>query len=1148
MKKIIIFLFILTIILNQSIVLAQNTTPQVSLKDYVIPQCGTGNYIENKTSQPIDEEAIKECAKNFNLDFNNLRSCVGSSGINTGCISRNFPTIVNNLNQVIECLENAVPDYGYLPLPMPGVGKGNFNFNFKTFIEMVKNQLIMEGMSKIASIVGNFLGNLLGGLGGLFGGGSVPTDDKGSQGLIGKSIEETAKNFVTQLETGIKLGLSDSQDYFKFKLKSTLENLVYNKISKNFIPDIQQYRYLRMSQAYTRAVDKLLKPYTQDENIQCLPFEVKACAYNLLKELNAKASAFMDKSKDPKAAKKIFRSITKTNRFSILNKPNCDPNDPNTFHIYTALGLSPSVIVQKSSATLTAYIKPTNQILARAENNEKNLALKLGNFFANPFKIINLRNLLGQTRNNLDQNKLIDQEQIINQAIEIANCNLIFNTSTAKIFQELDEELSTFNAYSNEPGGTTFMPKTACLKTDAEAKLETLQAQLEEEQKKSNPDNNKIASLQNTINEYKKIADQQRKSGITGESSFCIKKDEIKNPIATYEDLREKISKNTFDFLNQSSSGNVIATFIRGWINSSLFNLIDKGFADFNKGENQELFIQNNLDKIYSQQQKDCDKLNNSGVTGLKEVCQNVVFDNRALGLGMNTFNVQNKLIEIKQIIELIPNLQNKNSAYYATITDAITTITTNYIAFLNNPGLFLGQLNNYSNGLENISSRLNELSSNTQQHLNLASTTLNQLITTLNNLNNSTITKEIDRLNQEINKLSSDIEQTKKQIQEKIDQILRDVNNPKISNLFLNANVNDIHPDPRYYYHEPIFNIPFSNSEYGSNIKILSLGSSIRLSFYDHFYPELVNAIAGLNNIGSFFNTNLASIIITEDVFGSKRTSINIERHPDFVIADMSAKIFAILYSIPQSAAVSENQQNLLTAVTSQLNNFLNGTATMTKPDIDRLNTFFTNLEEIASRTLKFINNTSDPKLSDLNHSFTLQGPNNYSIQLNTREVFRLLLRISSNFKDLFNFINKNNIINTQNQINQLNTQLTKLKQQHDNEMDKIFQQSGIDQNQINNVYQEIQKIIEELNNIDTELSSLCEDYNNSIIELEASINAQIRNQSSGSSGPPLEEDGGDGGSANNFGKFLALIVKNLTGNIFETINFIKPKKIEIK
>ncbi|GIW66185.1 MAG: hypothetical protein KatS3mg095_0083 [Candidatus Parcubacteria bacterium] len=1134
MRKIIIFLFISIIVLNQilpQITLAQGSTPQISLKDYIIPQCGTGVDVENQIGQPVDEEVIKECASNYVLPFENLKQCVNSSGVNMGCIA----SLTNRINELATCLEDAVPDFGYMPLPIPGVGKGGFDF--KTFIEMLRAQLIMEGINSI-------LGSVLGFISGLFG--KVSTDDKGAQNLVGKSIEETAKNVSTQLETGIKLGLQDAQEYFKFKLKSTLESLVYNKIIKNFIPDIQQYRNLRMYQAYTRAIDELLKPFTQKENITCLPFEVKACVYTLLNKASAKAQVFVDSSKNPKQAKRIFRSIARTNRFSILNKPNCDPSNPETFKIYQALGLNPSIMAQKSSANLTAYIKPTESILAKAENKQPKIIARLTNFLANPFNSINLKNLLGQiaSNNNKDDGLFFNQQQIANQAIEMANCNLIFNSSTEKIFAELEEELSTFNAYSNEPGGTTFMPKTSCLQTDAEAKSEIIEKQLKAEQEKDNPDQNKINSLQNTLDQYRKIAEQQRKAGITGESTFCIKKDEVKNPIATYEELRGQISsKNTFDFLNKISSGNVFVSFIRGWISSNLFKFIDKGFADFNKESNQEMFTQNNADKIYEQQLKDCERLRGSKVAGLDGICRNVVLDNRTMNLNMVQFNSQSKLIEIQEIIKAIPDLETKLNNYSTTITEAIATITSNYTEYLDLNTL--SSLDGYNQQLIELLNRLNNVSSTAVEKFGISKDMLNKISEALNKLKDSPLAQEINSTTEKLNTLSNKINEVKQKIQNKLNKLQSEANNPKVSSLFSIANYNpeSITPEYRgfnrgYYYDRFPFNIDGVNSRF-------VLGKSEKLSFYNYFYPKLVNELAGVN-LTNFYTTT--RIHFRFNAYGIEGESVRDD--PKFIIADIASKIFAILYNVPQSAASEQHQKNLMSAVIGQLNNFFSNqeNATFTPDDLNQLGGFFTNLDSVASRTLRFINQNSS--IFPENDSFTLIGPNNLNMKFDTRETFENLLNISSEFKKLFDEMRNNDIVRLQTEINELNNQIASLTEQYQQEVDNILRNASIDPDKIDSLYKEVRELNNEISEIDSEISSLCNDYNNLIIELEASINARLRNISSGSSGPPPDEEsgGGETGLKNNLGKILALALKNITANIFETINFLKPKRIDIK
>ncbi len=1186
MKKIIIFFLIISINLSHlsvGIVYGQSSGPSsIDLRHYSL-QCGP--TIAEEIAE-VDEEQIQACANQFGIsDLDSLKRCVGTNGINTQCVARNFSG--SNLDNLLACLNDAVANIDFMPMLVPSGGKGMPKFSFKQFLELLKQQIITEvlnlGLNKIMGVINSLISGLLGG----FLSTKVPTDDKGAQGILGKSVEETVKNTFSQIQAGINLGLQDAQNYLAFKAKATLESAIYEKIFKNFIPDIQQYRYLRLYQAYARAVDKILEPYTKQSNITCLPVEVKTCVYTLLNEAAAKANVYIGRSESPRLTKRLFKSLQRTNRFSIINKPNCDPNDPNTYQIYRSLGLTPKLITGQSSATLTANIKPTQSLIAKVEIQKPSLLARTFNFIANPFNSINLKLLLGQANQNQNnQGKLIDPATIAENVIEMANCNFIFNSSTEKIFKELENEISTFNAYIGQPGATNFKPKTACLKTAAEANLETLNKQKEDLIRQKGASSTEVLELENTIRQYQQIAEQQRKAGISGESPLCLKSGEVENPISTYENMREKITKGTLDFFeNREGATNIIVSYIRGWINSELFKLIDQGFAKLYKGKSDELFVKSNLEEAYSEKRRNqiCGVIPNDMIP-LKNSCDNIFNLNKETLANLTVFELQDQLIQVKNSLKLITDLQSKIDSYATTMasgTNALIGYTAGYSLFGAQPPAVLGniiqELQSILSQINTASSTLNGLVSSTQNILGFASGTLEQINLAIQNLENSTTAREITEISSRINQLQEQTASITQKIQGDLQLLSRETANPRIQSIFnlLSQRDSNIYAG---FFREGGFSgyIGIQTTEGTANRRLtlvtndrsigrfiddgrLTLGNSEALSFYDYFYPGLIRQLA--NNIAggshNFYNNVIQINEHLDYILG--RSENNIYSSPPHVAAEIARVIFLSLFKTDISAVETEQQLNLVGAITNRLNDLFSGNpnATITDSDLNKLKNFFENLELIASKTLDYINSNPNSFSNDANNrnkNFSLKvviPGSEMEHSLNFQQTFSVILNISKPAKNILTEIQNNNLLNTQLELNNLNTRLTELRNAYNKEIERILNESGVDREVLNSKIQEAKNLEAQLKELDKEVNNLCFEYNDNLSQGEIAFNTYLRNLNTGGSPPPDEESGGGGSSGqinNSVGKRLALIVKGLIANVFEPFNFFKPRQVKIK
>jgi len=1147
-RKIILIIILISILFSQllnfnNFVFAQART-RLDLSNYKIQSCLVEVGQAKIELNQVSDENINLCLRQSGISINlsSIKECF-RTGIDTKCIEDQVRGVASQdkIDKVIDCFESSLPFFSEIIPGLGGLGDVKSpKLDLGTFLKFVAGAYLMN---LVSDLLNKFIGAIFG---------KVPTNDSGAQQAIAAATQETSKGLAAQIQQGLQLSIQDSIEYLQYKILGAIEEVIYNKILKNFIPDLKQYTYLRLYQAYSRAIEKIIEPFNKP-NITCLPLEVKSCALGLLDAANDQMMQVAQRSEEARTAIRLIRDLTRNKKFEIFNNPNCDPKDPKTYLIYKELGLNPSIISTEMKDRFVAYIKEPERLVSKVEIKKDSYMANIYNLFANPFKSINLRYLLGQVGGTEEEEIQIDlNEQLrkINETTnDVLNCSLITNTSTIKIFQELEEELKSLQAYLSQPGGTNFKIKSECRTTVYGQKIKDLELQI---QKLSNSSptseiTSKIAELNKLKNHYEKQESQVRNLKITGENILCIEKGEVKNPISTYEEMKEVVEKKDLNFfLNRANTQNILVNFVRGWINSNLFKIIDEGFNRIGIKTSNHQSIQD-IAAIYSPKKASeiCNDFKNYGFTGGDTVCKNVMYQQNALLMNMNKFEMQSNLNSIQNIFEVFTSVLKVLQDYYSTTTKAQNELN-NILSGLNMSRDYQETLNkileeiiNINNSLENASTTLNSLSEKINSLYNFSSSSLATLTNALRNLENSTLTQEIASITQAIQQKEEQISNLRNEINSKLQKLQVIATNQRFLNLIAlaenklldNSKIRPVFPSGPYcdYYYGNEFALG-TNMSMGRLMNELVMTKE-DLSFYNYFFPHFVNNLNNITNIANFINN---SEIHFQTGFGRIcRAGEDVFSNPRFLLADVIRRIIFSLYNVPEEGVSERNQKNLLTAVADSLNDYINGaTSSLTQQDVDKLFAFFRNLKNVSNRINLYINNNTSTFPEDYSIEYDVVGKQ--IVKLNLRETIKYFIDISTAYEETISFIKENFVtINPLiREINDLKTRLERLQNEYDNLYQQIFKNTAISKNLVLEKSNEAENIKNELFSIRNELSNACINYNRLLTEFEGIVNSMIGSGGGGDSTSQIEIE-------ENQGRRWAKIIKNSLGNIFSLFSF---------
>lgn len=1004
------------------------------------------------------------------------------------------------------------------------------------------------------------VGSISGFLEGLFG--KVPVGAAETNNAIATSIKESTKNVLASIRTSIQLAIQDAMTYFKFQLINKVNEIIYGKILKNFIPNLEAYQNFRRFTAYQRAFNKVFSKY---KNLPCLPAELKGCFEALLANANQTGINF---SKGAENSDKLYRFINtfyNLQKLEILEKRTCESYELE--QVYKNLEL----INPATSSTAFSVFKPPEMYVARLPQEKK--PGTLANIFSNLkniFGAINIKRLTAQLAPGFAPQEISNSFDIyfdiyepIRTQINISNCLAINDRFLTQVINDLQKEEGQLTAQIQQPGGTTFKPKTQCLKTWAEVEYEETLGALEEAMEKG--DMKEIERLDKKREELRNKIEQQKE--ISGEDPNCLISGPTLSSPSTYEELKKQILTSPLEFFkSQERATNVLVAFVRSWLASKLFKIIDKGFASLEAKSSSNYYYLSDIKKAYDPNRIEniCKEMQSTAVPKMYESCK--------ASLGAQS----KKILELekqgveelqKKVIKVFSKLNQVNLSIQSFIASSTALQNelqnyTQYISTSSNDKL-LAIVNNLTvtrDDFRNINQTISGSTSSLDKFLN--NETLNQI---------ASVTKEyeakIQSLDEEIASTSRELENLQREASQKLASAfnLSGAATNKISTFF--SDYFDLEKIP---YSISITKIryltPSGGYHDGEEVNyyncIPTVGRRTKLSFFSDFYPTHIKDCLYYNDYTVIKNRfELSKVNIRGDgkdlVSGNTILENSTYYSLYFIIHDL-IYIFYSLYNVP-ATKTGIQQESFLYATYNFLTNLMSGNVRVPQNlenEINQIYEYFDALEKYASSTQAYIKEKGN--MSDDEFIIAKTGDWNAGLKLRLDESLELLQSTAKGFKEAIE-VYRNAIQGNEQFVDQL-TKLKLLQQQRDNlikEMEAtttaLWSQvmNLVNPESLQSINNSIDQNLEKINTDIDNLNNLCEEYNNLIDQIEKEINEKLQAPEEQPELPPEETAPGaeiQQPKAIMITQRIFEITKGMFANIFALFNIFKAKKIYIK
>ncbi|MFZ8847925.1 MAG: hypothetical protein ACO2O4_01640, partial [Minisyncoccia bacterium] len=791
------------------------------------------------------------------------------------------------------------------------------------------------------------------------------------------------------------------------------------------------------------------------------------------------------------------------------------------------------------------------------------------NVFANIFSLINPKSLLAQFYPSQDfefYGKIFFPFiEKINTEINLRNCSYLISRDLAIINAELEKEKERLGIQFQQPGGFTFKPKTECLKTWAEVEREEIMRQLDQARDKE--DTQKIERLNAALKDLEQLISQQK--DITGEDPRCLIPGPTISSPSDYEKLKEQILTYPLEFFkSQERAVNTLVAFIRSWLSTKLFKIIDKGFASLESRKTKNEIL-TDIKNAYSKEriEKICSKTEYLGTPGLTQSCKDTL---------------ESQLVKTAEIAQNeISDAIKKTSKILRKLTDLLANLdemsyTINAFSEKLDEYLIAQNLTISEEKIIQLEEIKNQINRNLETLNNIKNTLPTSTLEELDNIKNILNSATITALTNEISSTSKRIEELEKAVGEKLKAISFEMS--KLYNIGYNNKLMTFfadYPDVKKLISGSSNCIPFPSNyifyydEAQPNRQDKIIGG--RCFYYNDNYPDLKNETK-LSFYKRFYPTHLFNLNISYnwvedryeksevDIHGDGEDEITASTNRYASIYLIAHDLLIILYSLYGSAQTTVDQGYFLGSLNTHINNIISGNFNPTQLNTiqneieNYLIPYFDKIETYASYTIQYTKKyqtRAGTYLYEFNFRYSAE-PNKLTrtIALRLGETLEYLKDLASSYKNIL--IKINELVLKQgiemSELARLKSRLIDLNKQLEEETNRIWgiYLSKLNEEEINKISNELENNVSQINDIMDENYNLCQEYNQLIKDIEEELKSASQEPA-----PSLPE--GESYKIQKETKFSLIrrafdITKNLIASIFNVFNIFKPKKIYIK
>ncbi|MEM5782249.1 MAG: hypothetical protein QXD43_03595, partial [Candidatus Aenigmatarchaeota archaeon] len=612
-------------------------------------------------------------------------------------------------------------------------------------------------------------------------------------------------------------------------------------------------------------------------------------------------------------------------------------------------------------------------------------------------------------------------------------------------------------------------------------------------------------------------------SNISGDDPRC----KIPGPTLTYPDVYKKLQEQVLSgeldiFKNKEQTENLMVSYIRSWLDSKLFNIIDKGFASLEaklsgSGYSSEVLKAYNTTKI----NQVCERTGSLNIPGLKENCKAVLQSQGELIMKNIQAEGEASFKKSTIILTYINELKDILDDYYSIAKEIKSKYEEN--------SSMISEENKKS-----IEEKINEIFQILEDDKNSITSTINDLNMISNNINiqevfdiykekiniikNSPTSTELESIKSQISDIEQQIATSTMELQKLFNNLSKNIGrSSKILNAFVDRDF--------------IIKLTYAKP----NLNKLDYGDKNPLSFYKYFYP---NYVYELDKITSYYNRYENPASCAAYISSWMQNTVC---YPEAGVGLDLGMILNIFFNIPKSAAIEDN---LINSFQNYMNSFMNGEVTINQSDINTLYYFSQKLMSVKNKLQKYIESKN---LSDKEFSVNIY---NQEYVFEIGDLMEYLENLSNNFYYILDYLVKNDITTKLNELNKLKNKEKELQDWVDKKYNEAWEESlnKISPEDLNQLYAALENAEERVETISNTSYENCENINEIIDGIESDMNmalmeSKLKENIEIEEKIPEEEEAPQ--SKGVIKTFFASL-KNFAANIFKV--FIKPKGVYLK